>query len=241
MGLIKGIALGAGAMYLLDPTRGNARCDRIRESFADALRSAKRDLSSSVRDLPTPAKLLACSALVVVGARRGWLGAMVSTAGIAGLAALVRGRGSSASSEPTIEQDRVATQDQGVTIDAPVERVFDYFMNPENLTRVMTKVREVKSVGRGLSHWTLESEDGPVTWEVALSRVVPNERIEWRSAHGSAVDGSGHVSFEPEAGRTRLRMKVSARFPNGVEHELAEDPRLVKSVVEEELLQANRE
>ena len=49
--MIAGIGIGAAVMYFLDPQRGNARRSKALDQTAGTLRSARRDLEVTGRDL----------------------------------------------------------------------------------------------------------------------------------------------------------------------------------------------
>jgi uncharacterized membrane protein len=233
MGLLKGLVVGAGAMYLLDPDQGNERCERFRQSFKRTIDSARRESGDWVRDFPPVGKGVICGGLLLAGvARRGLLGGAMVAGGIAGLVSLVR----ESSRSPRVSRGRAARHGgKSVRIQAPVERVFEFFMNPENFSRVIDRVAQVKNVGQGISHWTLDDEQ----WDAALTRVIPNERIEWHSTPGSPVESFGEVSCEPEDGGTLLHLSVVTRMPSGAEDELFEDLEHARSVIEQEILQTS--
>ena len=236
MGLLKGLAVGAGAMYLLDPDQGNERCERLREGFKERLGEAKQNALDAVKDFPPAGKAVVCGALLLGGmARRGLVGGLLVAAGAAGLASLVRGAGGSSS-----QGARSRRGGSGVMIDAPVEQVFEFFMNPENFARVLDRIKQVKNVGQGVSQWTLDDDTTPVHWESALTRVIPNERIEWHSTPGSSVESFGEISCEPRKGGTLLHLSVVARWPTGDEDELFHDEQSMKSVIEEEIVHARQ-
>jgi uncharacterized membrane protein len=103
-----------------------------------------------------------------------------------------------------------------VTINAPVDRVFEFWSNYANFHRFMRNVREVTYRGDGHSHWVVAGPAGvPVEWDAAVTQLVPNQVIAWRSEPGSAVSQEGSVRFESAPGGTRVTVRLSYRPPAG--------------------------
>ncbi len=124
-------------------------------------------------------------------------------------------------------------------IDAPVAELFEFWRDPENYPRVFAHVREVKKVGENLYHWSVAGPAGSrVGWEGTITRMVPNELLEFRSVAGSPVGNAGVVRLDPNYdGSTRLHIRMSYQPPAGlVGHWIAElfgaDP---KSALDEDL------
>lgn len=104
-----------------------------------------------------------------------------------------------------------------ITVNAPVEQVFDFWTKYENFPRFMSHLREVRDLGDGRSHWTAKIPSGAtVSWNAVITRLVPNEVLEWRSEPGSAIDNAGCIRFEttPE-GATRVNIRLTYHPPGG--------------------------
>jgi uncharacterized membrane protein len=97
-----------------------------------------------------------------------------------------------------------------ININAPVERVFDFWTNYQNFPRFMSKVREVIPVGNGRSRWIVSGPAGmPIEWTSEITEMVPNKLLAWRSIPGSAIDHSGVIHFEPKVdGGTRIHIQM---------------------------------
>ncbi|MGE5610776.1 MAG: SRPBCC family protein [Bacillota bacterium] len=103
-----------------------------------------------------------------------------------------------------------------ITINAPLEEVFGFFSKYENFPRFMSNVREVRDYLSGRSHWVIAGPAGmQVSWDADLTQLIPNEVIAWRSVPGSTVENSGVIRFQPEAGGTRVDIKLSYNPPGG--------------------------
>lgn len=102
-----------------------------------------------------------------------------------------------------------------IVVQAPVDRVYQWWARWENLPSVMPRVREVKKTGPFTTHWWAEAEDGrPLEWDAAITQDLPQRQLEWESRTGPLAH-KGHVEFEALAGdRTRLKVVVTPP-PNG--------------------------
>jgi uncharacterized membrane protein len=97
-----------------------------------------------------------------------------------------------------------------ININAPVERVFEFWTNYQNFPRFMSNVREVRPSGEGRSHWIVAGPAGvPVDWTAEITELVPNKLLAWRSINGSVVNHTGVIRFEPnpESG-TRVHIRL---------------------------------
>jgi uncharacterized membrane protein len=97
-----------------------------------------------------------------------------------------------------------------ININAPVERVFEFWSNYQNFPRFMSNVREVQPTGEGRSHWVVAGPAGvPVGWTAEITELVPNKLLAWRSINGSIINHSGVIHFEPNRdGGTRIHIRL---------------------------------
>jgi len=105
-----------------------------------------------------------------------------------------------------------------LTVNAPVEQVFEFWSRPENFPRFMRHIREVRNLGDGRSHWVVSGPAGlAVEWDAVTTRTVKNELISWRSVPGSTVGHTGtiHLNANPD-GSTRLHIQMCYHPPAGV-------------------------
>lgn len=100
---------------------------------------------------------------------------------------------------------------QSIHIEAPVETVFDHFMDPTSdidLMPIDTEILEVKLTEEGTGTYTsYRSKIAGVPFEMfdVVTDVVPNRRITSKSS--SATVGTWQYTFEPEGTGTRLTME----------------------------------
>src|SRR5262245_56636412 len=104
-----------------------------------------------------------------------------------------------------------------INIEAPVERVFEFWKNPDNFPHFMTNVREVRNLGDGRTQWTVAGPAGiPVKWNAVMTEYIPNKVIAWKSEPGSAIPNAGIGRFEPNDGvSTRVTIRMSYNPPAG--------------------------
>jgi uncharacterized membrane protein len=104
-----------------------------------------------------------------------------------------------------------------LTINAPRDRVFDFFASYENFPHFMRNVREVRQHGQtGRSHWVVAGPMGTsVNWDAEVIDMVPGELIAWCSLPGATVENCGVMRFDDDRGGTRVDIKLSYNPPGG--------------------------
>ncbi len=171
----------------------------------------------------TPAMRLAAgtagSFLAVYGAaRRGLVGFGYGMAGLSMLTrALLPASFRTFGAESDLE--RGVDIQKTITIDAPLERVFRLLCNPENFPKFMSHVKEVKKVENGSYQWSVVGPLGAVEWrwQSDITRMVPNELLEWKSRPGAMMENAGVIRFDPTPyGRTRVHIRTSYHPPGGM-------------------------
>ncbi|MGH7587535.1 MAG: SRPBCC family protein [Gemmatimonadota bacterium] len=180
------------------------------------------------------------AAMTLAGLRRlGFLGAATAAAG-AGL--MARG----VSNRPVrrltgVGAGRRAVDFQKtVTVDAPLDDVYQVWSRLEEFPRIMSHVREVREIGPGRTRWTAAGPLGTtVSWNAVETARVPGELLAWRSEPGSQIDNAGIVRFEPVGDdATRIDVRLSYNPPAGsvgdvVANVFGVDP---KSAMDEDLM-----
>jgi uncharacterized membrane protein len=108
--------------------------------------------------------------------------------------------------------------EESVTINRPIEELYRFWRNLENLPQFMHHLESVERVTDTLSRWRAKAPAGTtVEWNAEIINEVPNKVIGWRSIEGSDVVSAGSVNFEDAGfGRgTRVRVRLQYSPPGG--------------------------
>jgi uncharacterized membrane protein len=253
MTLLSGASLGASGMYLMDPECGHRRRAEMRDALAEVDTDELIERARHLEPVKTVRQLGGGGVGTVLGATR-MLGALAGPRWMPGSRRsrwTALSRGSRWGRRRTMLESRDwamlgglvgaigaglwlarrwSRTGEGVevvrtmTLDAPVERVYEFWNDFENFPRFMSHVREVKRTGPDRTHWIVAGPGGaPVEWDAVVTRRVPNEEISWRTVDSSLVEHGGTVQFRPAgSGRTRIDIRMSYRPVGGaVGHGLA--------------------
>lgn len=105
------------------------------------------------------------------------------------------------------------------TVNKPVQEVYGYWRNLENLPSFMAHVREVRTLDGGQrTHWVAEAPGRrSVEWDAEIVEETPNRLIRWRSAPKADVENSGRVEFSTAPGDrgTEVRVTLTYAMPGG--------------------------
>ena len=108
--------------------------------------------------------------------------------------------------------------DERVTINQPIEILYRFWRNLENLPRFMRHLASVERVTDTLSRWRAKGPGGTVLeWNAEIINEVPNQIIGWRSIEGSDVVSAGSVHFDDAGagGGTHVRVRLQYSPPGG--------------------------
>jgi uncharacterized membrane protein len=108
---------------------------------------------------------------------------------------------------------------RSITVGRPVEEVYEFWRDLENLPRFMRNLVSVEVTGDRTSHWVARAPGGKtVEWDAETVEDVPNELIAWRSLEGADVYNEGSVRFQPAPGGrgTEVRVELTYEPPGGV-------------------------
>jgi uncharacterized membrane protein len=89
---------------------------------------------------------------------------------------------------------------RSVTIGRPVEQVYGFWRNLENLPKVMEKIESVTPIDDRRVHWVANLPVvGRIEWDSEITDDQPNQRIAWSTVNPTVFDQRGAVSFKPTA------------------------------------------
>ena len=99
---------------------------------------------------------------------------------------------------------------KSIQIGAPVEEVFERWLNLQNLPRVSSDVREVARQG-SLSHWRVRMGGTNLEWDAAIEQLIPNQSIGWKSLSGPKH--TGRITFSPIGRDTLVQVTMNYAPP----------------------------
>lgn len=106
-----------------------------------------------------------------------------------------------------------------VTVDLPVEEVYRFWRELENLPRFLDHIEEIRQLGQGRSHWKARLPRGiELEWESKLIEERENELLAWKTVEGSDIYNEGYITFQPAFGGkegTEVHARIIYRPPAG--------------------------
>lgn len=106
-----------------------------------------------------------------------------------------------------------------VTIHKPVEEIYAFWRQLENLPRFMKHLVQVQQLSDKKSHWeaNLPLGNTNIKWDAIIVEEEPNQKISWRSVPGASIDNSGEVRFRKAPGNkgTEVQIALTYRPPLG--------------------------
>jgi len=112
-----------------------------------------------------------------------------------------------------VSEARAIEVNKTLTIRRPVQEVYTFWRDFQNLPRFMNHLESVEVVDDRRSHWKARGPAGQtVEWDAEIVADVPGERIEWRSLEGSDVEHTGSVRFKTAPGERGTEVHVELRY-----------------------------
>ena len=104
-----------------------------------------------------------------------------------------------------------------MVVNRPVQEVYQFWRNFENLPRFMDHLESVTVLDENRSHWVAKAPAGTrVEWDAAIHNEIENELIAWRSLPDADVNNAGSVHFAAVGeGATEVRVVLSYQPPAG--------------------------
>jgi uncharacterized membrane protein len=102
---------------------------------------------------------------------------------------------------------------RSITVRRPVEEVYAFWRDFQNLPTFMRHLESVTVTGEGRSHWVALAPAGKrVEWDAEIVEDRPNELISWRSLPGADVTNRGTVRFQPAPGGRGTELRVTLEY-----------------------------
>jgi len=98
-----------------------------------------------------------------------------------------------------------------IEVQVPVQTVYEYWRNLENLPNFMSNIEEVRSTGPDTTHWVVKGPLGArLEFDARTTQDEPNSAIGWNTVDGD-VQTSGQVQFQ-ELGPEQTRIDVTMNY-----------------------------
>lgn len=102
---------------------------------------------------------------------------------------------------------------KSITVNMPVELVYGFWHNFENLPRFMNHLESVEVMDSVRSHWKAKAPVGlTVEWDAVMTTDRPNDMIAWQSTDGADIENSGSVQFRPAPNNVGTELTVELRY-----------------------------
>lgn len=106
--------------------------------------------------------------------------------------------------------------ESSVTINRPVDEVYRFWRNFENLPTFMQHLETVAMREAGVTHWVAKGPAGvKAEWDARIINEIDNKVIGWQSLEGSPVSTAGSVNFDEEPHGTRVTVNLQYHPPGG--------------------------
>ncbi len=137
----------------------------------------------------------------------------------------------------------MAKIEKSIIIDAPVEKVFEFMVDPANLPEIWPSLVEVKDVkqtpeGVGSSYrWVYKMAGMRFEGETETIEYVPNQKVVVKDKGG--IEATRTVTFQPENGGTKYTTSAEYTVPIPLLGKLAEAFILRQNEHEADMVLAN--
>jgi uncharacterized membrane protein len=170
--------------------------------------------SNEANDTERWASLIGGGAMVLMGLKQRSLRGVLTA--LAGGGLLYQG----ATKKSTIQQaqeaigiGQVIKVEKTVTINKPIDELYRFWHDFENLPTFMKHLKEVKVLSNKRSHWVATAPLGTsIEWDADILEDRENDLISWASVEGADVENSGFVRFKKAPGNRGTEVKVVMEY-----------------------------
>lgn len=102
---------------------------------------------------------------------------------------------------------------ESIRLEVPVEQVYRYWRDLQNLPRFMPHLARVTEAADGTSRWVAAGPAGlEVTWDAEIISEAENKVLAWRSLPGADVVTAGSVNFDRVRDGRSTQVSVHLRY-----------------------------
>ena len=104
-----------------------------------------------------------------------------------------------------------------LTVNRPVEEVYNAWRQLENLPLFMTHLHSVAVIDQYKSEWKARIPGGlgTISWKAEILMDQPNELLSWHSLPESTIHNAGKVKFTDNGDSTDIEVTISYHAPLG--------------------------
>jgi uncharacterized membrane protein len=114
----------------------------------------------------------------------------------------------------------MATIEQSIEVDVPVQTAYNQWTQFEEFPSFMEGVEQVRQVDEEHLHWVAEFGGSRHEWDAVITEQHPDERVAWRNTDGK--ENAGVVTFH-RLDDDRSRVMVQMDFvPEGIKEKLGD-------------------
>ena len=114
--------------------------------------------------------------------------------------------------------DRGFVVHEAIRLELPIDQVYRFWRQLENLPRFMSHLAKVTETGGLRSHWVARGPGGVlVEWDAEIINEVENQVIGWQSLPGGDVTVAGSVNFDTvrDGSSTQVTVRLQYAPPAG--------------------------
>jgi len=177
---------------------------------------------ASIGALERVAALTTATAVVAYGLSRRnlpgiWIAAAATPLAYRGLAGewprVGNGRSPRARTRAALRGERGIHVRDSVRLEKPIDEVYRFWRNLENLPRFTKYLKEVADLGNGRSHWVAKGPAGTrIEWDAEIINEVQNKVIGWQSLPGGDVTTAGSVNFDTARNGRSTQLSVHFQY-----------------------------
>ena len=102
---------------------------------------------------------------------------------------------------------------ESVRLEKPIDEVYRFWRNLENLPQFMNYLDAVIDLGNGRSRWIAKGPAGThVKWEAEIINEVENQVIGWQSLPGGDITTAGSVNFDTVRNGRSTQLSVHFQY-----------------------------
>jgi uncharacterized membrane protein len=113
----------------------------------------------------------------------------------------------------SVPQEQGIHVSESIVIQVPVEEIYHFWRNFEQLPMFMDHLQSVEHLPDGRWRWAAKAPAGmTVAWVAEVFNEVENEVIAWRSVENSDIANAGAVRFTPSPDNTSTQVRVEMEY-----------------------------